>query len=80
MAKRDKKKIFHENFTDKIIPSVFSTVITDGIPVGDSFHCGMGGNFFATLDKIPTAGFRLESRRYLFKIFLKNYLLIVKKT
>jgi len=32
-------------------------------------NCGMGGNFFATLGKIPTAGFRLESRRYLFKIF-----------
>jgi hypothetical protein len=43
-------------------------------------NCGMGGNFFATLGKIPTAGFRLESRRYLFKIFKKNYLLIVKKT
>jgi hypothetical protein len=43
-------------------------------------NCGMGGNFFATLGKISTAGFRLESRRYLFKIFFKNYLLIVKKT
>jgi len=32
----------------------------------------MGGNFFATLGKIPMAWFRLESRWYLFKIFLKN--------
>ena len=40
---------------------------------------GMGGNCLATLGKIPTAGFRPESRRYVFKIYIKNNLLIVKK-
>jgi hypothetical protein len=29
---------------------------------------GMSGNCLATLGKIPTAGFHLESRRYVFKI------------
>jgi hypothetical protein len=42
-------------------------------------NCGMGGNCLATLGKIPTAGFYLESRRYVFKIYKKNNLLIVKK-
>jgi len=40
-----------ENFIDIIIPSVFSTVITDGLAVGD---CGMGNKYFRTLYKIPT--------------------------
>jgi len=46
------------------------------ISVGD---CGMGGNFFATLGKIPTTCFRQEIRRYLFKILKKFYLLTGKK-
>jgi hypothetical protein len=40
------KKISTENITDEIILSVFSTVITDGISVGDG---GMGGKYFRTL-------------------------------
>jgi len=40
---------------------------------------GMGGNFLATLGKIPTVGFLLESRRYVLKIYKKINLLIVKK-
>ena len=35
-------------------------------------NCGMGGNCLATLGKIPTADFRLECRRYVFKILKKN--------
>jgi len=31
-------------------------------------NCGMGGNCLATLGKIPTTDFCLESRRYVFKI------------
>jgi hypothetical protein len=49
-AKRVKKKS-NENFTDEISPSVFSTVITDGIVVGD---CGIGGKYFRTLCKLLT--------------------------
>jgi hypothetical protein len=43
-------------------------------------NCGMGGNFFATLGKIPKASFRLESRQYLFTIFLKKLFINSKKT
>ena len=34
-------------------------------------NCGMGGNCLANLGYIPTAGFRLENRRYVFKILKK---------
>jgi hypothetical protein len=44
-AKRDKKNS-RENITNEIIPSVFSTVITDWISVGDG---GIGGKYFRTL-------------------------------
>jgi len=50
-AKHAKKNNSRENFTDEIIPSVFSTVIIDGMTVGD---CGMGGKYFRTLYQIPT--------------------------
>jgi hypothetical protein len=49
-AKHAKKNNSRENFTDEIIPSVFSMVITDGMAVGD---CGMGGKYFRTLCQIP---------------------------
>jgi hypothetical protein len=38
----------------------------------------MGGNCLATLGKVPTAGFHLESRRYVFKI-LKKFFINSKK-
>ena len=50
-AKRAKFFFSRETFIDKIYPSVFSTVITDGMTVGD---CGMGGKYFRTLCKLPT--------------------------
>jgi ribosome biogenesis protein Nip4 len=43
-------------------------------------NCGIDGNFFATLGKIPTASFRLENHRYLFKIFFKKLFINSKKT
>jgi hypothetical protein len=43
-------------------------------------NCGMGGNCFVTLSKIPTAWFRLEIRQYIFKIFLKKLFINSKKT
>jgi hypothetical protein len=94
------KKNFPGESTGKIILFVFSTVITDGLSVGDCGmtvnisklyqiptdisvgngngnhrrnisvgNCGMGGNCLAPLGTILTAGLRLESRRYVFKIF-----------
>jgi hypothetical protein len=36
-------------------------------------NCGMGGNCLATLGTILIVGFRLESRRYVFKILKKYY-------
>jgi len=45
-------------------------------------NCGIGGNCLATLGKIPTGSFRLESRWYVFNIYIYIYiynLLIVKK-
>jgi hypothetical protein len=43
-------------------------------------NCGMGGNCFVTLGKILTAWFRLEIRRYIFKIFFKKLFINSKKT
>jgi len=50
-AKCAKTKNSRENFTDEIILSVFSTVITDGMAIGD---CGMNSKYFRTLCHIPT--------------------------
>jgi hypothetical protein len=36
---------------------------------------GMGGNCLATLGKIPTAGFRLESCQYVFNIYIYIYII-----
>jgi hypothetical protein len=47
MTKRAKNN-FRENFTDGICQSVFSTVITDEMVVGDY---GMDGKYFRTLCK-----------------------------
>jgi hypothetical protein len=49
MEKRAKIFFSRENFTDGIIPSVFSMVITNEIFVGD---CGMGGKYLRTLYQI----------------------------
>jgi len=43
------------SFTDGINPSAISTVITDGISVG---NYGMAGNCLATLCEIPTDNIR----------------------
>jgi hypothetical protein len=43
-------------------------------------NCGMDGNCFVTLGKILTAWFRLEIRRYIFKIFFKKLFINSKKT
>jgi hypothetical protein len=48
---RAKKKVSRGNITDGINPSTISTVITDGIFVG---NYGMAGNCLPTLYEIPT--------------------------
>ena len=68
---RAKKKGSRLNITDGINPSAISTVITDGISVG---NYGMVGNCLATLCEIPTDNIR----QYVFQIYIKNNLLIVK--
>jgi hypothetical protein len=46
-----KKQVSRGNITDGINPSAISTVITDGISVG---NYGMAGNCLPTLCEIPT--------------------------
>jgi repressor of nif and glnA expression len=48
---RAKKKVSRGNITDGINPSEISTVITDGLSVG---NYGIDGNCVATLCEIPT--------------------------
>jgi hypothetical protein len=43
-------KVSRENITDELNPSEMSTVITDGLSIG---NYGIGGNFLATLCEIP---------------------------
>jgi len=45
------KKVSRVNITDGINPSAISTVITDGISIG---NYGMAGNCLPTLCEIPT--------------------------
>jgi hypothetical protein len=66
------KKVSHGNITDGINPSAISTVITDGLSVG---NYGIGSNCLPTLCEIPTD----IIRRYVFKIYKNNNLLIEKK-
>jgi hypothetical protein len=56
-----KKKVSCGNITDGINPSEISTVITDGLSVG---NYGIGGNCVATLCEIPTDIIRQYIRLY----------------
>jgi len=50
MDTREPKKVSRGNITDGINPSEISTVLTDGISVG---NYGMAGNCLPTLCEIP---------------------------